>query len=97
MSHRQCLNCGYRVTALRAPTSCPRCLVRGRGRFELVPTSIFAKGVTIESDAAERGAAVLPEEERYVTLPVELGSRTPTEKKSISEGVDVSSTDFHSR
>jgi hypothetical protein len=42
MSHVQCPNCGTRLLAASAPTSCQRCLVRRRGRFELVPASLFA-------------------------------------------------------
>lgn len=37
MPHVQCPSCGLRMSAAPAPHSCPRCLVRRRGRFELVP------------------------------------------------------------
>jgi predicted amidophosphoribosyltransferase len=41
MSHVQCPSCGARLRAIGAPDHCPRCLERRRGRFKLVPASIF--------------------------------------------------------
>jgi hypothetical protein len=42
MSHLRCPSCGIQISVLRAPTVCPRCLVRRRGRFEMVAVSVFA-------------------------------------------------------
>lgn len=51
----QCPNCGLRIVATRAATACPRCTIRRRGRFELVPTPVM-----MESAATSSG----PERER---------------------------------
>jgi hypothetical protein len=41
MSHVECPSFGIRFPALAAPSICPDCLARGRGRFGLVPSSIL--------------------------------------------------------
>jgi hypothetical protein len=40
MSHLQCPSCGLRLAARSAPSACPRCLLRGRDRFELVAADL---------------------------------------------------------
>jgi anti-sigma B factor antagonist len=41
MSHHECPDCGFRVSAIGAPSLCPRCLAGGRGRVGLVPAPMF--------------------------------------------------------
>ena len=38
----QCPGCGMRLAAAAAPFTCPRCLVRRRGRFDMEPASAIA-------------------------------------------------------
>jgi hypothetical protein len=42
MSHLHCPDCGLSIAAISAPSICPRCLVRRRGRFEMVTGPEFA-------------------------------------------------------
>jgi anti-anti-sigma factor len=41
MSHLECPNCKLRISALRAPLDCPRCLSRSGERIELLPAPMF--------------------------------------------------------
>jgi anti-anti-sigma factor len=41
MSHLECPNCRLRISALRAPLNCSRCLTRSGRRIELVPAPMF--------------------------------------------------------
>lgn len=57
MSHLECPSCGLRISALSAPENCPRCLVRGQGRVELVVAPMFAPS----SDHAAPTTSALPD------------------------------------
>jgi hypothetical protein len=39
MSQLKCPSCGLKIAALGAPSSCPRCRIRSKGRVELLAES----------------------------------------------------------
>jgi hypothetical protein len=55
MSHLQCPSCGLKITPRAATTDCPRCLVRGRGRFTLVPAAAVASAEPLIPSSIPKG------------------------------------------
>jgi len=60
VSRTQCPNCRLRIRTAVAPLHCPRCLVRGMGRFELVALPDEGKPEDPEKPAPENRRAQAP-------------------------------------
>src|SRR4051794_20276574 len=64
----QCSNCGLQLQAVGAPSECPRCVNRGQGRFEMVPTSIFDLPPSLRASAIARPGPERPPADRLSSL-----------------------------
>lgn len=70
MLRTQCPNCQIRIRTADPPLHCPRCIVRGMGRFELIVLTGPSR-----SPAAQIEQTVIWAESRLITVRGELDPR----------------------
>jgi anti-anti-sigma regulatory factor len=66
MPRHQCPSCRLRINSPQPPVNCPRCIARGRGRFEMVAIQVAGDGPPLSQANRDRRPAGHVEVQQYV-------------------------------